>query len=67
MNEQHKHQALEPVQPAPKAPSTDKPAAQLRTLNSIDLFQGQAMVLIRHQGEEYRLQTTRQGKLILTK
>jgi hemin uptake protein HemP len=38
-----------------------------RSLDSRDLFGNQAMVLIKHLGEVYRLQTTRQGKLILTK
>jgi hemin uptake protein HemP len=36
-------------------------------LDSETLFAGQQTVLIRHQGEVYRLQKTRQGKLILTK
>jgi len=36
-------------------------------LDSKALFAGQQTVLIRHQGEVYRLQKTRQGKLILTK
>ncbi len=38
-----------------------------RTLDSHELLGEQAQVLIRHLGEIYRLQTTRQGKLILTK
>jgi len=38
-----------------------------RVMDSQTLLQGRPMVLIRHQGEIYRLQTTRQGKLILTK
>ena len=42
-------------------------SAGVRTIESQDLLQGQALVLIRHRGEIYRLQTTRQGKLILTK
>jgi hemin uptake protein HemP len=36
-------------------------------VESHDLLGGQSSVLIRHLGEIYRLQTTRQGKLILTK
>jgi hemin uptake protein HemP len=36
-------------------------------LDSEALFADQQTVLIRHQGELYRLQKTRQGKLILTK
>jgi hemin uptake protein HemP len=39
----------------------------LRDIDSRDLLAGQSSLLIRHQGEVYRLQTTRQGKLILTK
>jgi len=39
----------------------------LRVIDSRDLLAGQASLLIRHLGEVYRLQTTRQGKLILTK
>lgn len=31
------------------------------------LFQGSQEILIRHQGEHYRLRITRNGKLILTK
>ncbi len=36
-------------------------------LDSTTLLQGGKAVTIRHRGELYRLQTTRQGKLILTK
>lgn len=38
-----------------------------RTLNSRELLAGQSSVLIRHLDGVYRLQITRQGKLILTK
>lgn len=38
-----------------------------RIVDSSDLLAGQSSLLIRHWGEVYRLQTTRQGKLILTK
>lgn len=53
-------------------PSTDTscdatPTWGLRTLDSQDLLGDHHMVFIRHVGELYRLQTTRQGKLILTK
>ena len=37
------------------------------SLDSQLLFQGGRTVTIRHNGEIYRLQATRQGKLILTK
>jgi hemin uptake protein HemP len=38
-----------------------------RTVDSQTLLQDQSTLFIRHQGEVYRLQQTRQGKLILTK
>ena len=37
-----------------------------QTLNSDDLLQGRKAVAIAHNGFVYRLQATRQGKLILT-
>ncbi|HET8748659.1 MAG TPA: hemin uptake protein HemP [Ramlibacter sp.] len=46
-------QADAPVRPAP--------------LSSVQLLRGQRLVEIAHNGEIYRLQATRQGKLILTK
>ncbi len=57
-------QTQPPGQLAPPPPSA---SAGVRTIESQDLLQGQSVVLIRHLGEVYRLQTTRQGKLILTK
>lgn len=42
---------------------TDDP----HTLNSRQLLGDQSVVHIQHGDEVYRLQTTRQGKLILTK
>jgi hemin uptake protein HemP len=41
--------------------------APKRTLNSADLFQGAREVQIRHDETIYRLQVTRNGKLILIK
>jgi hemin uptake protein HemP len=38
-----------------------------RTLNSADLFRGAREVQIRHDEKIYRLQVTRNGKLILIK
>ncbi|MEY3613790.1 MAG: hypothetical protein RJB14_3512 [Pseudomonadota bacterium] len=49
------------------APPAPRPPKGPRTLESSDLLAGQSSLLIRHLGEIYRLQTTRQGKLILTK
>lgn len=46
-------------------PSSTAPAP--RTIASSELLEGQSCVLIAHAGQHYRLQTTRQGKLILTK
>ena len=47
----------------PRAPEP----AQRRPLDSVALLQGGRSVEIRHNGEVYRLQATRLGKLILTK
>jgi hemin uptake protein HemP len=38
-----------------------------RVLTSQTLFQGRRRIQIDHRGETYRLQITRQGKLLLTK
>lgn len=43
------------------------PPSNPRTVDSHELLGDQIMVYIQHLGETYRLQTTRQGKLILTK
>jgi hemin uptake protein HemP len=58
-------QALVPGTAVTAAASS--PSLGPRTVESHDLLGGQSSVLIRHLGEIYRLQTTRQGKLILTK
>ncbi|MFP5467840.1 MAG: hemin uptake protein HemP [Gammaproteobacteria bacterium] len=47
--------------PAPAA-AADRPV-----LHSHELMQGRNAIVIEHNGSVYRLQTTRQGKLILTK
>ena len=54
---------------SPPAPRQDKPAAAQppAVLASADLLRGGKMVEIHHNGEVYRLQATRLGKLILTK
>lgn len=46
------------AQPKPQAPAT---------LSSQDLLRGENTVTIEHNGTVYRLQSTRAGKLILTK
>lgn len=58
-------QAKVSSQLAPRsAPTTDAIAPPLQ---SADLFNGEKVVQIAHHGEIYRLQTTKLGKLILTK
>ena len=53
--------------PAPEhAADTARPALP-RLLDSAALLAGEKSVDIHHQGAIYRLQATRQGKLILTK
>lgn len=42
-------------------------AARVNSVDSEALLQGHKTLLISHHGETYRLQTTRLGKLILTK
>ena len=53
--------------PTGSADQSASGSSRPRTLDSQELLGEQSMVLIRHLGEIYRLQTTRQGKLILTK
>ena len=49
-----------------RPPSGDRPGLP-ETIAADRLFRGQQEVLIRHQGETYRLRITRNGKLILNK
>jgi len=42
-------------------------SSPVRVVSSRELFDGGQRVDIQHEGETYRLQITRQGKLILTK
>jgi hemin uptake protein HemP len=44
-------------------PTTKMP----RTISSRDLLGGERMIVIRHEQDDYRLQVTASGKLILTK
>lgn len=56
--------------PAPAPAQRSKPAAAPAPnapLRSEELLRGRRMVEIDHNGELYRLQATRLGKLILTK
>lgn len=52
--------------PGPSAQHNGE-TAKTPYLDSERLLQGQASVAISHRGAIYRLQATRQGKLILTK
>ena len=55
----------QPHNPPPQPPRPDNAPAQ--TLTSAELMQGRREIVIEHLGERYRLQQTRNGKLILTK
>ncbi|POZ62642.1 hemin uptake protein HemP [Chromobacterium alticapitis] len=48
-------------------PERNDPAPAAPLLHSRQLFGGGREILIEHQGELYRLQLTRNGKLILIK
>ena len=52
---------------APAAAPVDRAVDRPAQLSSVELLRGQRLVEIAHNGEIYRLQATRQGKLILTK
>jgi len=56
-----------PAPAAPAAAPADRTANRPAQLSSLELLRGQRLVEIAHNGEIYRLQATRQGKLILTK
>ena len=50
-----------------RIPDTTKQADELLVMESTRLFGANRVVVIKHQGEFYRLSVTKQGKLILTK
>jgi hemin uptake protein HemP len=50
-----------------ESPLLAPPGGERRVLRSEELFDGSREIVIRHQEQEYRLQVTRNGKLILTK
>ena len=61
------HPEAAPRQPV-SGPMCDTAGDNRRApLSSDDLLRGQRLVEINHNGEVYRLQATRLGKLILTK
>jgi hemin uptake protein HemP len=55
----------------PGSPTRDQQAAStdqaVRTISSSELFLGAREILIQHEEKTYRLQVTRNGKLILVK
>jgi hemin uptake protein HemP len=53
--------------PPPVVAAPAPAAARSRPIASEQLLQGRRLVEIEHNGEVYRLQATRLGKLILTK
>jgi hemin uptake protein HemP len=58
-----------PPVPDPAGPAPDQPApapSGPRRVRSEDLLKGGVELLIEHQGREYRLRVTQNGKLILT-
>lgn len=59
--------AATPPASEPKPGDSASSDSTPRIIDSAELLQGRSLLLIRHLGEIYRLQTTRQGKLILTK
>jgi hemin uptake protein HemP len=58
--------ADKPNQRDPQA-AVPQAAKTQRTISSRDLFGSDRLVIIRHEQEDYRLQVTATGKLILTK
>lgn len=59
----------EPTDDAAKhsQPSAEPTQPTTRVLRSLDLLQGERQVFIEHDGVMYRLQLTRNGRLILQK
>lgn len=55
------------VDPAPSAHPEAAGQGSLREWVSRDLLGARSVALIHHEGEVYRLQRTRQNKLLLTK
>jgi hemin uptake protein HemP len=46
----------------------DRPPAKTpRTISSREILRGEKLVIVQHEQENYRLQVTASGKLILTK
>ena len=56
-------QSIPPVDPSNERKETQEP----RTIQSTELFAGQKVVVIEHDGTAYRLLITRNNRLILQK
>ena len=54
-----------PAAPA-NVPSADPRMSNARRITSNDLFSGAREIIIEHDGRQYRLRITQNGKLILT-
>ena len=61
----HNTNSTPPPTPADHPAPSHQPSAQ--PIPSEAVLRGKSAVEIEHNGQRYRLQTTRQGKLILTK
>ncbi len=57
----------QPTQPQPKPAIPSNPAAELQAMPSEALLRGKKAIGILHNGNLYKLQATKLGKLILTK
>ena len=59
------------MQPIPPPPPPERPAVpttqHARRISVSDLLGGEEVVILLHNGQEYRLRVTRANKLILTK
>ena len=51
----------------PNTPRTAEGSAKLRRLKVSELLAGEREIILEHNGQEYRLRITANGKLILTK
>lgn len=62
-------QVQEPLSPVPHDEERTDPSSvrHRAVLESTALLQGRREVIIRHDGQDYRLRITRQQKLLLTK
>lgn len=54
-------------QPDRRRTGEERPAEARKVVTSEQILGGAREIAIRHEGQEYRLQVTRNGKLILTK